>query len=324
MKNCITSILFSIVFLFSFAQDYSSKSDTELDKLKSEAIKKEDYRLAGLINDEIEKRESEVSNVERISQAESELEEAVANEDYKLASQLKKEIDLRERLEKEVENENYAEAADIKRQLNGEKTVEKKASNETKEESEQVVSDVNFDEENYNSTVNVKGHTPPRPGKAAVYMLRVSGMGFAVPFKYFVDHEFIGESKGVSYVRAEVDPGQYVFWSSAENESFITVDAEAGRTYFIYVDVKMGVWGARATLSAVLPSQDSRIKRGLEVVNGHDPSTLSDSKRASIVGKLERKGFVQDKMNAYETKWKSAKNFDDLPRDAFIPESKLK
>lgn len=334
MTKKFATILIIMLSVFSFGQELSGKSVQELEKLKTEALKKEDYKFAGQINDEIKKRESEISNIERIAKAKVELKDAVSSENYEQASKLKKEIELREKLEVVVKSENYAEAAAIQSQLNGKSKTEdtnaRVISNSNNIETTSstkapnVVFDPNFDEANYNATVNLKGHTPPRPGKAVVYLLRVSALGFAVDFKYFNGNEFIGKSKGVSYIRTEVDPGEHVFWASGENQSFITVSAEAGKAYLVYVDVKMGMMSAQVNLSAVLPSQEERIQRGVEVINGHDPSTVSDAERSKIVAKLNKRGYVKDKMDAYETKWKDEKGYDHIPADSFIPESKLK
>lgn len=334
MTKFFATILILVLSTVTFGQDYSGKSIVELEKLKTEALKKEDYKLAGQINDEIKKRESDVPNSERIIKAKIDLKAAVAKEDYALATEIKKEIELREKLEVVVKNENYAEAAAIQKQLNGDvnetptNTPIRKNSgsidNSTTQKPKDVVFDPNFDEANYNATVNVKGHTPPRPGKAAIYLIRVSALGFAVPFKYFNRHELVGESKGVSYVRTEVDPGDHVFWTSAENQSYITINAVAGKSYLVYVDVKMGMMSAQVNLSAVLPEQDERILRGVEVINGHDPSVLNDADRSKILAKLEKKGFVQEKMNEYETKLKGSNKYDHIPAQSFIPNEKLK
>jgi len=306
MKNKL-SIIIILLFtsFFSFSQDYSTKSVAELEKLKTEAIKSEDYQKAGQLSDEIKRRANEVSNSDRIIQANTEMKEAVSKENYQKASELKKEITLREKLEVAIKAENYSEAASIKEQLNG--------NGATKE-----IAEVNT------AIVNSSPSKSSNSEKATVYMIRVSALGFAVSFKYFDGEKFIGQSKGVSYIKVDVDPGEHIFWASAENQSFITVNAQAGKTYFIYVDVKMGAWSAQVNLTAVRPNEESRIKRGLEVINGHPASTVTEVQEKKILAKLNKRGFVKDKMNAYETKWKSTKNFQHIDANEFIPESKLK
>lgn len=315
-----------------FGQNLSNKSDQELEKLKTEAVKNEDYNLAGQINDEIKKRESQVSNEERIAIAKTELEEAISNEEYGVASELKNEIELREKLEVEVKNENYAGAESIKNQLEeGATTASNSGTNTAKTNTQtsavkmkEIVYDPNFDEAKYNETVNLKGHTPPKPGKAAVYFVRVTKQSRVVNFIILKEKEFIGNLKGGSYVRTEVDPGEYLFWAGAENQSFITMEAIAGHTYLIYVDVKMGWLSSRVELSAVLPNQEDRIRRCVEVINKRDPSVLSDAQLTAVANMLEERGYVKNKLNAYETDWKNSKDFDHIPADSFIPEAKLK
>ena len=123
MKQTLSLVtILLLTSFFSFSQDYSSKTVQELEKLKTEAIKSEDYQKAGQLNDEIKRRANEVSNVDRIAQAKSEMKAAVAKEDYQLASDLKKEIELREKLETAVENEEYVVAASIKKELEGDES----------------------------------------------------------------------------------------------------------------------------------------------------------------------------------------------------------
>lgn len=85
----------------------------------------------------------------------------------------------------------------------------------------------------------------PSPGKALVYFMRPSGMGFAIHFQIWENYELIGLSQAKSYFAYECDPGTYYFVGRAENKRVVEAELEAGKTYYILTEVKMGAWKAR-------------------------------------------------------------------------------
>lgn len=262
------------------------------------------------------------SNEELIKQAKEQIEIAVSEQNYAEAARLQKEIEIREQIELAVTNEDYTEAARLK------KSLENKDDIAVEEDVQPVVTEVKANESNAPANVSPQvegpGYAPPSEGKAVIYMLRVSALGFAINFEYFHENQFIGQSKGVSYIRYEVDPGEHLFWASAENQHFITVNAEAGKTYFMYIDVVMGMWKAQVNLSPVLPSQNDRIQRGMEVINKHKASISSAEIISKKMNKLNSRGFIENKLNAYETKWKSTKGFASISSEMNIPSTYLK
>ncbi len=279
---------FLLVVFSSISQEYSTMTIKELESLKAEAVKNENYK--------------EASKIKQIILLKEEISQAVAEEEYLKADSLQKVI------------KNIEENKPI-----SEKTEDK--SNNTQISTTKKNS--NFDEEKYKQTVNLRGHTPPRPGKAVVYLVRVSAVAYAVAFQYFHNDEFIGQSKGVSYIRYEVDPGEHLFWASSENKSFITINAEAGKTYFIYVDVLMGAWKATVKLSGVYPNQEKRIKRAVEVINKHDPYRMPEEKKKKIIEKLNNRNFIQNILNKYNTTWKQTNNYHHLKKNDNIDEKYL-
>jgi len=85
----------------------------------------------------------------------------------------------------------------------------------------------------------------PSPGKALVYFMRPSGLGFAIHFQIWENYELIGLSQAKSYFAFECDPGRHYFIGRAENKRVVEADLEAGKTYYILTQVKMGAWKAR-------------------------------------------------------------------------------
>lgn len=90
----------------------------------------------------------------------------------------------------------------------------------------------------------VKSLTAPE-GKALVYVVRPSKVGFLINFKVYCDNEFIGLTKGKTYIYAYIEPGQHIFMSQAENKDEVDIELEANKTYFLLQIPKMGLIKAR-------------------------------------------------------------------------------
>jgi len=89
------------------------------------------------------------------------------------------------------------------------------------------------------------------PGKALVYFMRPSGMGFAVHFQIWDSDHFVGLSQAKSYFAYECDAGKHLFMGIAENKLALDADLEAGKTYFVGTNVRMGAWKARMDFTPV-------------------------------------------------------------------------
>ena len=85
----------------------------------------------------------------------------------------------------------------------------------------------------------------PSSGKAVVYFMRPSGVGFAINFQIWDGDHFIGLSQAKSYFAYQCDPGTHLFIGMAENKRGIEADLEAEKSYFIITQVRMGAFRAR-------------------------------------------------------------------------------
>ncbi len=94
---------------------------------------------------------------------------------------------------------------------------------------------------------NLKNLTAPND-KALVYILRPSKVGFIMGMKIFVNEKPFGKTKGGKFLYGFFDPGTYVFLSKAENKKEIHLVLEAGKTYYLKQQVKMGIASARTGL----------------------------------------------------------------------------
>lgn len=91
----------------------------------------------------------------------------------------------------------------------------------------------------------------PPPEKAMVYFMRPSGMAFAINFQIWDSDHFVGLSQAKSYFAYECDPGRHLFLGIAENRVAIEADLEAGKSYYIGTNVRMGAWKARMDFTPV-------------------------------------------------------------------------
>jgi uncharacterized protein YceK len=88
-------------------------------------------------------------------------------------------------------------------------------------------------------------------GKAGVYIFRNETFGAAIKLNVTMDGKDLGQTASKTYFYEEVAPGQHTVVGRAENESRVTFDAVAGKLYYIWQEVKMGLLQARNQLQLV-------------------------------------------------------------------------
>jgi hypothetical protein len=90
------------------------------------------------------------------------------------------------------------------------------------------------------------------PNKARVVFVRPSGMANKVIFT-IIDQRgyFLGDSTAGGRFSVFVDPGDHYFIVWTETTETVKASLAPGRTYYVEVRPKMGMWKARASLWAV-------------------------------------------------------------------------
>ena len=159
------------------------------------------------------------------------------------------------------------------------------------------------------TTVFAQGFQPTE-SKAVVYFVRVTKYGKPTAFEFFHNDKYIGAFKGGQYMRYECDPGEQLFWASSENKEFLTAELEAGKMYVAVVDVIMGAWKARVGLSPLDNGDAETLERVKKLVNKVAPTVTPEKKVEKMNQKLEK--FIAEKLEMYESTWKSEKNFKHL------------
>lgn len=97
---------------------------------------------------------------------------------------------------------------------------------------------------------SAKTFAAPRD-KAGVYVYRNESIGAAVKMDVLLDGKPLGETVAKSYFYVEVAPGIHTVMGKSENESSVRFHALAGKLYYIWQEVKMGILFARNELKLV-------------------------------------------------------------------------
>ncbi len=85
-------------------------------------------------------------------------------------------------------------------------------------------------------------------GKAGVYIYRNETFGAAVKLNVALDGQALGSTASKTYFYKEVAPGKHTVTSYGENTDTLNFDAIAGKLYYVWQEVKMGMFGPRTQL----------------------------------------------------------------------------
>jgi hypothetical protein len=130
--------------------------------------------------------------------------------------------------------------------------------------------------------VREKGVVRPEalPDKASVYIVRPAKMGMAIRMWAFADDTVLGLTKGDTYAHAYLEPGEYTFWSRAENVSAVKHTVEAGKTYYFKQKVKMGGLKARVSVEFLSDAEGQEV---LDECNSFSKLTDAGKARAAEI-----------------------------------------
>lgn len=76
-------------------------------------------------------------------------------------------------------------------------------------------------------------------------------MGAAIKMPVLLNNQAIGDTAANTYIFKQITPGNYTVTSKTENDAQLIFDAQAGKNYFIWQEVKMGLMSARSQLQQV-------------------------------------------------------------------------
>jgi hypothetical protein len=87
--------------------------------------------------------------------------------------------------------------------------------------------------------------------KANIYLYRHETFGAAIKMPVSLNGRMAGDTASKTYFLWEVDPGTYDISSHTENTATLKLTVEAGKNYFVWQEVKMGLLMARSELKQV-------------------------------------------------------------------------
>jgi hypothetical protein len=91
---------------------------------------------------------------------------------------------------------------------------------------------------------------PEQPAdKALIYVVRTAIIGYKIHSKLAVDGKWVGVNRGATYFYLTLDAGEHFFCSESENQDYLALKVEAGKTYYLKQQVEMGMWKARTNLT---------------------------------------------------------------------------
>jgi Protein of unknown function (DUF2846) len=89
------------------------------------------------------------------------------------------------------------------------------------------------------------------PDKATLYVYRSESLGGAIKMPILLDNKLLGDTGPKTYHYKQIDPGTHKLVSKTENDAELDLNAEAGKIYYVWQEVKMGMWAARSKLQLV-------------------------------------------------------------------------
>jgi hypothetical protein len=143
----------------------------------------------------------------------------------------------------------------------------------------------------------------PDPGKAMIVFMRPSGLGFAIQSTvYEVEGDqpsLVGIVAAKTRVAHQVAPGKYLFMTIGENADFMTAEVVAGKTYYVKVEPRMGMWKARFGLEPYRLKDLSGTAFAGEL-NDCKPVVKTADSEAWFKGNLQS---IRDKRSDYYSEW---------------------
>jgi len=95
----------------------------------------------------------------------------------------------------------------------------------------------------------------PDPGKALIVFMRPSGMAYAIDTGVIENlpnkNKMVGIVSAKKKVAYSVNPGEHLFMVVGEAADFLDAHIDGGKTYYVVVAARAGVWKARFSLIPV-------------------------------------------------------------------------
>lgn len=109
-----------------------------------------------------------------------------------------------------------------------------------------------------------------QPDKANIYLYRNENFAGAVTMPVMLNGKLMGRTAPKTYFLWEVPPGAHEIASIGESTATLKLNTLPGRNYFVWQEMKMGMWAPRSILQEV---DESTGKAGVAESRRIDPSS---------------------------------------------------
>jgi hypothetical protein len=147
------------------------------------------------------------------------------------------------------------------------------------------------------------------PNKGVVFIYRNEGfIGASLAFIVSVNGKTLGETAPMTYFRLNLNPGKYRIdsYSIADN-SAVDLNVEAGRTYFVWQEIKLGLAGGSTRLHDMSQSEG---KEGI-LESKLIAASISDDEVSATVSKTDDAPSVSQKLHDLQSLKKDGVTTED-------------
>ena len=156
------------------------------------------------------------------------------------------------------------------------------------------------------SSLASSGEMKPASGKALVVFIRPSVLGLLIHASVHDGDKLIGMVPYNCMLAYQADPGKHTFMVVSEAADFMTVDLEAGKTYYAQVVPRMGAWRARFSLWPVKRAEldTQKVKKWIASAKG------VENKPSAYEWEKVSQSSIMEKKEAYYRKWLTKSDAD--------------
>jgi len=117
-----------------------------------------------------------------------------------------------------------------------------------------------------------------------IYFYRESAFtGGGISYFIFEDATKIGLLKSGTYFTYKATPGKHTYLAETEARSAVTLDVQAGQTYYIEGGINIGMWAGRPQLTEVTKPVADKLLPGLKYIR------LSTEEEAAAIREKDRR-----------------------------------
>lgn len=172
---------------------------------------------------------------------------------------------------------------------------------------------------------SAQGFEKPADGKAVIYFTRTVGFGSNQLVDIFDGKDYLTYMVGKGYWKYECEPGEHTLWVASENTHWVTADLEAGEVYIAQIYVYPGVMKSRCKLVPQC-NKDEEIdgyNNSIALIKKWKPMQIKDKTYTKRKDKFEKKDFIGEKLEGYNTNIKGSEDVAHLSGEMNVPESEM-